>query len=91
MLMGGAGQETPVQTISITQPPEPECPYGAGDCPKIDELKTELDAIRKENNVIWKELNKVDKTVSGISASISSLKWLVFVLVCGATGVGIYL
>lgn len=66
-----------------------ECPYGADGCPKVEELRDELRTLHKENNVIWRELNDIKTDTASIKASLSSLKWLVFVLVCGATGVGV--
>lgn len=91
MLMGGKCTETTTQEQPFPIDVPKDCPYGAEGCPKVDELKTELQNIRKENNVIWKELNKIDEMVSANKEALSSLKWLVFVLVCGATGVSVVL
>lgn len=88
MLMGGKETPTTQEHPSHTAIP-PGCPYGPEGCPKVDELKTELASIRKENNVIWKELNKIDEMVSANKEALSSLKWIVFVLICGATGVNL--
>ena len=89
MLMGGKCTETTTQEPPSSIDIPRDCPYGAEGCPKVDELKTELQNIRKENNVIWKELNKVEQLASANSASLSGLKWLVFLLVCGATGINV--
>lgn len=101
MLMGGKCTETapereashPSLRATQEQPSSidipKDCPYGAEGCPKVDEMRLEIAQVRKENNVIWKELNKVEQMVSANSASLSSLKWLVFLLVCGATGINV--
>ena len=89
MLMGGKCTETATQEQPFSVDIPKDCPYGAEGCPKVDEMRLEITQVRKENNVIWKELNKVEQMVSANSASLSSLKWLVFLLVCGATGINV--
>ena len=89
MLMGGKCTETATQEHPLSVEIPQDCPYGAEGCPKVDEMRLEIAQVRKENNVIWKELNKVEQMVSANSASLSSLKWLVFLLVCGATGINV--
>ena len=87
MLMGGKCPDTTTQEPPSSIEIPKDCPYGAEGCPKVEELRTELQNIRKENNVIWKKLNEVETIVSANSSSLSTLKWLVFLLVCGATGI----
>ena len=87
MIMGG--REHPAPTSTLTDDMDPECPYGDRECPKMLRLRTDLESLKDDNKALTAEVVKSGRQLSAIRESISSLKWLVFILVCGATGVGV--
>lgn len=88
MIMGGREHPAPTSTLSDDMD-HPECPYGDWECPKMQRLRDDLESLKDDNRKLTSEVVKSERQLSAIQESISSLKWLVFVLICGATGVGV--
>lgn len=52
---------------------ETECPYGAKDCPKVNELRNMLQENRKELDEVKKSVIQLDTTIRSVSKIIGTL------------------